>query len=127
MSDERTPVVVGVGQLVQHDVELSETLEPLAMLERVARLAAEDAGGGERLLRDLDTIALINFFAGRGMSNANRLLGERLGAKARKEYVGETGGQIGVTLANFVAEQITRGEVRLALLAGFIPVKLEQR
>jgi acetyl-CoA C-acetyltransferase len=70
------------------------------------------------LLRDLDTIALINFFAGRGMSNANRLLGERLGAKASKEYVGETGGQIGITLANFVAERITRGEVRLALLAG---------
>jgi len=118
VSDERTPVVVGVGQLVQHDVDLQEALEPLAMLERVSRLAADDAGGGERLLRDLDAIALINFFAGRGMSNANRLLGERLGARASKEYVGETGGQIGITLANFVAERITRGEVRLALLAG---------
>lgn len=118
MIDERTPVAIGVGQLVQQDVDLPETLEPLTMLERVARLAADDAGGGEQLLRDLDAIALINFFAGLGMSNANRLLAERLGAKAGKEYVGETGGQIGVTLANFVAEQITRGEVRLALIAG---------
>ena len=40
MSDELTPVIVGVGQLVQHDVDLREALEPLAMLERVSRLAA---------------------------------------------------------------------------------------
>lgn len=117
MSDDTTPVVVGVGQLVQHDVDLPEALEPLAMLEQVSRLAAADAGGGERLLRDLDAIALVNFSGG-GMSNMNRLLGERLGAKAKKEYVGEIGGQIGVTLANFLAEGITQGEVRLALLAG---------
>jgi len=118
VNDERTPIIVGVGQLVQHDVDLQEALEPLAMLEQVARLAADDAAGGERLLRDLDVIALVNFYAGRGMSNPNRLLGERLGSKASKEYVGEVGGQTGITLANFVAERITRGEARLALLAG---------
>lgn len=119
MSDERTPIVIGVGQLVQHDVDLREALEPLAMLETVSRLAAKDADGGEGLLRDLDAIALINIFGRRGpMSNMNRLLGERLGSKAKKEYVGEIGGQIGITLANFLAERITRGEMRLALLAG---------
>ncbi len=119
MSDDHTPVLVGIGQLVQHDGDLQEALEPLAMLEKVAQLAATDAMSSARVLRELDTIALLNSFAGRGgMQNTPRLLGERLGAKPKREYVGEIGGQIGVTLANFVAERITQGETRIGLIAG---------
>jgi len=38
VSDERTPVILRVGQLVQHDLDLREALEPLDMLEKVSRL-----------------------------------------------------------------------------------------
>ncbi len=119
MSDDRTPIVIGVGQRVQRDDDPREALGPLAMLEQVARQAARDAQAGDAILCELDAIALLDVFGGgREMQNAPRLLDERLGARAKKEYVGEIGGQIGVPLANFVAERIAKGEVRLALIAG---------
>ncbi|MBW1883927.1 MAG: acetyl-CoA acetyltransferase [Deltaproteobacteria bacterium] len=117
MSDENTPVLVGIGQLLQRDVDLQEALEPLGMLEAVARRAAEDAGAGERLLRDLDCIALVPFF-GWQVQNAPRLLAERLAAHPACEYEGDGGGQVGVSLTSFVAERISRGESRIALIAG---------
>ncbi len=116
MSDDRAPVLVGVGQLVQRDAEPREAMDPLAMIERVTSDAAQDAGVGERVYGELDTIALVNLGI-RMMKNPPRLVAERLGAAPRREYVSEIGGQIGVTLANFVAEKITRGEVRAALVA----------
>ena len=117
MNAENTPVLVGVGQLLQRDVDLQEALEPLAMLEAVARRAAEDAGAGERLLREIDCVALVPFFAWQPQ-NAPRLLAERLGAHPACEYEGDGGGQVGVSLTSFVAERIGRGESRIALLAG---------
>ncbi len=117
MNDDRTPVLVGVGQLVQRDADPREALSPWQMLESVARDAASDAGAGDRLLHELDTVALVNMAGGRAQ-NAPFVLGELLGAKPRGEYVSETGGQVGVTLANFVAERITQGESRIALVAG---------
>jgi acetyl-CoA C-acetyltransferase len=115
--DDRTPILVGAGQLVQRDVELSEALKPQEMLERVARSACDDAGAGDRLLRELDSIALVTSYPNRA-NNPVRLLAERIGARPAREYVSEVGGQIGVTIANFIAERITRGEAGTALIAG---------
>ena len=109
MSDDRVPVLVGVGQLVQRDAELDAALEPLEMLQKIARSATADAGCRETLLEELDTVALINTVGWRPQ-NAPGLLAERLGAKPRALYTSEVGGQIGVTLANLVCERITRGE-----------------
>ena len=87
------------------------------MIDRVAVAAADDAGAGRALLERLDTLALVNL--GRDPTqNAPRIAAERLGATPGHEFVSEMGGQIGVTLANFVAERITRGETGLALIAG---------
>ena len=122
MSEDRRPVLVGVGQLVQRDADPREALDPVTMIERVARAAAVDAGVGDRLLAELDTIALVNLGIG-GDGNPPRLVAERLFAHPRREYVSEIGGQIGVTLANVVAEKIARGEVRAALLAGANPMR----
>ena len=117
MNDDRTPVLVGTGQLVQRDADPREALDPLTMIDKVARDAAEDARAGERILRAIDTLALVNLGV-RQMQNPVRMVAERLGATPRHEYVTEIGGQIGVTLANFVAKRITEGESRIALVAG---------
>ena len=117
MADDRAPVLIGAGQLVQRDADPREALDPITMVERVARDAAEDARAGERVLRELDTIALVNLGVGH-MQNPPRLVAERLGATPRHEYVSEVGGQMGVTLANFVGDRIAKGESRIALIAG---------
>jgi acetyl-CoA C-acetyltransferase len=117
LRDDRTPILVGAGQLVQRDADPREALKPQEMLEAVARSAAEDAGAGDRLLRELDSIGLVTSYPNRA-NNPVRLLAERLGARPAREYVSEVGGQIGVTLANFMAARIVRGETSTALIAG---------
>jgi acetyl-CoA C-acetyltransferase len=117
LRDDRTPILVGAGQLVQRDADPREALKPQEMLEAVARSATDDAGAGDRLLRELDSIGLVTSYPNRA-DNPVRLLAERLGARPSREYVSEVGGQIGVTMANFMAERITRGKARTALIAG---------
>ncbi|MFQ5699910.1 MAG: acetyl-CoA acetyltransferase [Myxococcota bacterium] len=117
MRDDRTPVLVGAGQLVQRDADPREALNPIAMAKIVARAAAEDAGAGNRALREIDTIGLVNLDV-RSMHNPARLVADAVGAHPRREYISEIGGQVGVTLANFIAQKIARGETRSALIAG---------
>ena len=117
LREDRTPILVGAGQLVQRDADPRQALKPQEMLEAVARSAADDAGAGDRLLRELDSIGLVTSFPNHAQ-NPVRLLAERLGAQPGREYVSEVGGQIGVTLANFMAERIARGETGTALIAG---------
>ncbi|MAG29955.1 MAG: acetyl-CoA acetyltransferase [Deltaproteobacteria bacterium] len=117
MNDERTPILVGTAQLVERDVDPAEAAEPLAMLEQMARGAAEDAGAGDSLLRQLDTIAILNV-AGWRARNGAQLVAEKVGAPATTFYTSEMGGQIGVTSINHLSERIVNGESQAALLAG---------
>ncbi len=117
MNERIGPVLVGQAQLVQRDVEPREALEPVAMLEQVARHAARDAGAGDRALRDIDCVALVDAMGWRP-SNGPRLLAERLGAHPSSEYVSAIGGEAPLALVNHVAGRIARGESRLALVAG---------
>ena len=77
---ERIPVLVGAAQLVQRDVELDQALEPLAMLEQVARDAGTDARAGGRALEAIDTLGLVQVFGWKAHNGA-RLLAGALGAR----------------------------------------------
>ena len=79
MNDERRPVLIGVGQWIERDVAPAEALSPLATLEEAARRAASDAGAGERLLGEVDTVAVVDVVGWRP-HNPPALLSERLGA-----------------------------------------------
>jgi acetyl-CoA C-acetyltransferase len=123
---ERRPVLVGVAQLVQRDAEPAQALDPLAMLERVARDAARDAGAGEELLRGLDTIALVDGIGWRPQ-NGPRLLAERIGARPRRECVSAIGGEMPLRVLNGLAREIGAGRSRAALLAGSHHVRTLRR
>ena len=51
MSDDRTPILIGAGQLTQRDVDPAAALEPLAMMVETARRAAADAGADDAAAR----------------------------------------------------------------------------
>ncbi len=114
---DRAPILVGAGQLTQRDVAPAEALEPLAMMEVVARAAADDAGGGRALLSRLDSLAVVNVFCW-PYGNPPRLLAERLGVRPAEELYTTVGGNTPQWLVNEAAEKIATGRVRVALLAG---------
>jgi len=117
MTDDRTPILIGVAQLTQRDVDPAAAKEPLGMMVETARGAAADAGADARLLRQLDYVAVVNMIAWR-YANAPRLLAERLDAAPKQELYTTVGGDTPQWLVNETAAQIAAGRVRLALLAG---------
>jgi acetyl-CoA C-acetyltransferase len=117
VSDDRTPILIGAGQLTQRDVEPAEALEPVAMMEAVARSAADDAGVGAKALARLDALAVVNVFCW-PYANAPRLLAERLGARPAREVTTTVGGNTPQWLVNETAARIAAGEVSCALLVG---------
>jgi acetyl-CoA C-acetyltransferase len=114
---EQAPVVVGAAQWIQREVELVQTLDPLAMLTRVARQAAEDAGGGATLLESLDTFCLVDA-VGWHPDNAPSLLAEALGARATTFISAPIGGETGLSLLNTAAKRIASGQSRAAFVGG---------
>ncbi|HEX7409576.1 MAG TPA: acetyl-CoA acetyltransferase [Candidatus Binatia bacterium] len=117
MVEDRTPILIGAGQLTQRDVEPAAAKEPLAMMVETARRAAADAGAEARLLAQVDRVAVVNMLAWH-YGNAPRLLAERLEAHPREELYTTVGGNTPQWLVNETAAQIAAGRVRLALLAG---------
>src|SRR5687768_9697501 len=115
--DDRTPILIGCGQLTQREVEPEEALSPLNMMVETARRAADDSGSGVRLLEQVDSIA-VNAVLFWRYDNAPRLLAERIGAHPTDERTTAIGGNSPQLLVNDTAERIATGRVRLALLAG---------
>jgi acetyl-CoA C-acetyltransferase len=117
MAEDRTPILIGAGQLVQRDVDPAASLGPVEMMAETARRAAADAGGGSRLLEAVDSVAVVNVIAWR-YDNAPRLLAEQVGAHPREEIYTTMSGSTPQRLVNDAAEKIATGKARLVLLAG---------
>lgn len=117
MLEDRTPILVGTGQLVERDVAPQEATSPLDMLERCARAAARDAGADDRLLRSIDTCAVLPTI-GWQTRNAAQMVAEKLGSSPAHTFTSAAGGESGVAITSFVAERITRGETQIAFIGG---------
>lgn len=120
--DGRRAVVIGVGQRSVRPgdeavgaLALPEASDPLALLEAVARAAAEDAGIGAGALSAVDSVGMVEAL-GWYPQNGPRLLADRLGIRPRHELSTGVGGESPLVLVNHVARAIERGEIDVALL-----------
>jgi len=117
MDEKRIPVLVGAGQCTKKYYEPIEELEPLVMLAETARRAAEDSGGGDRLLQAIDRVSLV-YVRSWEYQNLPRLLAEKLGAHAKEEITTTAGGQTPQWLVNQAARDIAAGKLSVVLLTG---------
>lgn len=124
--EDRTPVLVGVGQRTQRDVEPHEALDPIGLMLEATRSAAEDARLTADALAGLDRVIVPAVLGGR-YGNPAALLAERLGAPgAHAETLG-TGGNGPQKAINDSARAIARGEAGFVLLAGAEALDTRQR
>ncbi len=114
--DPRTPVIVGVGQLDQRGDDVAAAREPTALLADAARLAAADAGS-ERLLQELDAIAVIRILSWTYRDPA-ALVAAELGITPRRTLATDDGGNYPQSLVNRFAREIQAGEVDAVLIGG---------
>ena len=117
--DPRTPVLVGTGQVNQRtdaDSPFSEIPEPIDLMERAARLAAEDAGALD-LLTAVDTVSVANIFSWK-YRDPGALLGERLGAAPKRTFYTGPSGNSPQLLVNHAAADILAGDADVVLIGG---------
>ena len=115
--DDRTPILIGGGQITQRDVEPAAALEPAALMREAALRAAQDAGLPAGALARLDSVSVVNILCW-AYPNPPRLLGAMVGATPREEIYTVVGGNSPQMLVDATAARIADGSVGFALLAG---------
>src|SRR6202048_3114586 len=115
VSDDRIPVLVGVGEIVDRPTEIAEGLEPLALLEEALKRAEADSGG--RLLDEIQSLDVVNFLSWRYRHPEIRL-SDRLGIKPKHAYYGPVGGERPIRYLHEAAQRIARGECSVAAVCG---------
>lgn len=113
--DPRTPVVVGVGQLVQRVDDPADAVEPLALMADVVVGAAEDAGA-PGLAKSADAIWVVQ--GAWPYHDPGALIAERCGATPRHTARSPNGGNSPQSLLNKAATSIAAGERDVVVLCG---------
>src|SRR5260370_19282168 len=90
VSDDRIPVIVGIGEIVDRAKEIAEGVEPLALL--VEALKRAEAESGAKLLGEIGSLDIVNFLSGR-YRDPEIQLSDRLGIKPAHAYYGPVGGE----------------------------------
>ncbi|SEM55076.1 acetyl-CoA acetyltransferase [Bradyrhizobium sp. OK095] len=113
--EDRIPVIVGIGEIVDRPKEITEGLEPLDLLERALRRAEQDAGA--KLLGAVQSLDVVNFLSWR-YRDPEKLLAQRLGISPAHCYYGPVGGESPIRFIHEAAKRIARGECTVAAVCG---------
>src|SRR5437762_11749545 len=113
--DDRIPVIVGVGEIVDRPKEISKGLEPLTLLEQALRRAETDSGA--KLLGDIGSLDIVNFLSWR-YRDPEQQLSARLGITPAHAYYGPVGGESPIRYLHEAAQRIARGECSVAAVCG---------
>src|SRR6478752_5155443 len=115
LPEDRIPVIVGVGEIVDRPNDIADGLEPLALLERALERAEQDSGG--KLLGEVESLDIVNFLSWR-YRDPEIQLSERLGIKPTHAYYGPVGGESPIRYLHEAAQRIARGECSVAAVCG---------
>jgi acetyl-CoA C-acetyltransferase len=115
LPDDRIPVIIGVGEIVDRPKEISKGLEPLALLEQALKRAEQDSGG--KLLGEIQSLDIVNFLSWR-YRDPEKQLSDRLGIKPKHAYYGPVGGESPIRYLHEAAQRIARGECSAAAVCG---------
>ena len=114
-SDERIPVIVGVGEISDHPRDLTAGLEPLSLMVEALKRAEQDSGA--KLLHAIDGLDIVNFLSWRYHDPAKQL-SDRLGIAPRHAAYGPVGGESPIRYLHEAAQRIARGESDVAAVCG---------
>src|SRR3954469_8505493 len=115
LPEDRIPVIVGVGEVVDRPKDITAGLEPLTLLEEALKRAEADSGA--KLLGDIQSLDVVNFLSWR-YRDPERQLAERLGIKPSHLYYGPVGGESPIRYLHEAAQRIARGECSVAAVCG---------
>jgi len=115
LPDDRIPVIVGVGEIVDRPREIAEGLEPLDLLVEALKRAEADSGG--QLLGGVESLDIVNFLSWR-YRDPEKQLSTRLGITPKHAFYGPVGGESPIRYLHEAAQRIARGECGVAAVCG---------
>jgi acetyl-CoA C-acetyltransferase len=114
VSEERIPVLIGVGAVAQRESDPARALEPVALMARALERAADDAGS-RRWLERADAIAVPRGFW--SYADPGRQVAEQVGAKRARSWLAEIG-VLQTTLFARACSAIAEGSAEVVVVAG---------
>jgi acetyl-CoA C-acetyltransferase len=112
---ERIPVIVGVGEIADRPKEITQGLEPLALM--VEALKRAEADSGATLVGEIDSLDIVCFLSWR-YRDPEKQLAARLSINPRHNYYGPVGGESPIRYLHEAAKRIARGECSVAAVCG---------
>lgn len=126
MNDANIPVLIGCGQLTDKRPP-EEGATPVEIMAEVARKAAADAGPGDTLLQQLDTIAVAGLAVDSGetgslsagmIKNVPLAVCKALNIDPGEKTYTHAGGNTPQMMVNHYAEKVAEGDASAILLVG---------
>lgn len=114
LSPDRIPVIAGVGEIADRPKDVTQALEPVALMVAAARRADAEAKG---LLREVDSIDIVGLVSWR-YSDTAALLCEKLGVSPTRAVYGPVGGESPIRYLHEAARRIANGESTVSLVTG---------
>ncbi len=117
MIPERTPIIVGAGQINDRPSDPLAGLDPVELMVAALRKAEADAGAA--LIADADFLGVVKQISFPDIEDACPLLAAAIGARPATAIQTEgPNGDSPVMLLNEAANRIGAGEVKIALVCG---------
>lgn len=110
-----TPVIVGIGEIIDRPDDPAAALEPVALMARALERAGADSGGA--MLERLDSVDLVALVSWRYRDPA-ALLCQMAGIAPARHSNASFGGETPIRLIHEAALRIARGEQKAAAIVG---------
>lgn len=115
-TQEKQPVIIGVGQHIHHPGDLENTKSPLDLIE-MAIHRAENNARLPGLAQKIDTLCLVNILS-RSPEGLPSELSHRINAQPPREEYTWVGASAPQWFINRIAEKIFKEQTKLALICG---------
>lgn len=116
-----TPVIIGVGDVVNRSQRLENALEPLELMLQAIKLSIEDTGLDKdvqiRLQRDIDSIDIVQTWTW-PYADLPGLIASKLGARPRHKHYSDHGGNQPAKLLDDASRRIACGQAKVAIVTG---------
>lgn len=121
MANRKTPIVVGVGDIKNKSLALSDALEPMQLMLKATEFAIKDSSlsssASKQLQSDIDSISVVATWTW-NYHDLPGLVGEKLGVVPKYKHLSEHGGNSPAKLFDEAARRISFGEAKVAVVTG---------
>ncbi len=114
---DRTPVIIGVGEITDRPADPAHGLEPAALMAEALKRASADAAASGDLLAHIDSLDVVNQMTWR-YANICAVVQDKADLTPRRAHYSPVGGEAPVRLINEAALRIARGESAIAAICG---------